>query len=89
MSPVWLSVSLIIMGIELLLEFGSTAQKSKFLPLLASGETLGAIAFGEENAGSDLTRISTRAIDRSGKVVVTGKKTFVANASQNCLLSLS
>jgi acyl-CoA dehydrogenase len=62
-----------------LLNHGSAAQKAQYLPLLASGELVGAIAMTEPGAGSDLQAIRTRA-ERSGDdYVVNGSKIFITN----------
>jgi acyl-CoA dehydrogenase len=62
-----------------LLNHGTEAQKRRYLPRLASGELVGAIAMSEPAAGSDLQGIRTRA-ERSGDAyVVTGSKTFITN----------
>jgi acyl-CoA dehydrogenase len=62
-----------------LLNHGTEAQKAKYLPLLARGELVGAIAMTEPGAGSDLQAIRTRA-DRSGTdYLVNGSKIFITN----------
>jgi len=69
-------VSLVAMSI---LSGGDDAQKEKFLPLLASGEALGAFAMTEPDAGSDTTSLETKAIPDGGEYVLNGVKTWVAN----------
>ena len=67
---------------QAILDFGTDAQKEQFLPLLASGEAVGAFALTEPDAGSDARAISTRAA-RSGEsdeYVLNGVKTWVGNA---------
>jgi alkylation response protein AidB-like acyl-CoA dehydrogenase len=69
-------VSLVAMSI---LDHGSDGQREDFLPLLASGELLGAFAMTEPDAGSDTTTLRTKA-DREGEeYVLNGVKTWVAN----------
>lgn len=59
--------------------YGSEAQKRTWLPKLASGEFVGAIAMTEPGTGSDLQRITTRAVREGDEYVVTGAKTFISN----------
>ena len=62
-----------------LLNHGTEAQKRRYLPRLASGELVGAIAMSEPGAGSDLQGIRTRA-ERSGDdYLISGSKTFITN----------
>ena len=60
--------------------FGSEQQKKKFLPKLASGQSLSAFALTEPNAGSDLTALRTVAELRGDHYYVTGEKLFITNA---------
>jgi len=59
---------------------GSDAQKQKYLPDLATGAKLGAIAMTEPNAGSDVLSITTFAERSGGEYVINGSKTFITNA---------
>ncbi|MDX5298948.1 MAG: acyl-CoA dehydrogenase family protein [Gammaproteobacteria bacterium] len=59
--------------------YGSPAQKAKYLPKLASGEMIGAIAMTEPGAGSDLQGVRTRAIKQGDHYVLNGSKTFITN----------
>lgn len=61
--------------------FGNEAQKQKYLPRLVSGETLGAWALTEAEAGSDAAAIKTRAIKRGDRWVLNGSKMFITNGS--------
>ena len=63
--------------------YGSTALKQKYLPKMAKGELIGAIAMSEPGAGSDLQSIKTTAVRRSDKYIVNGSKTFITNG-WNC-----
>ncbi|GIW79945.1 MAG: hypothetical protein KatS3mg105_1752 [Gemmatales bacterium] len=60
--------------------FGTEEQKQRFLPKLASGETLSAFALTEPCAGSDLTALRTRAELKGDYFEVTGEKLFITNA---------
>jgi acyl-CoA dehydrogenase len=65
-----------------LLAYGTEEQKLRWLPKLASGEYVGAIAMSEPGAGSDLQGIKTKAIRDGDEYVVNGSKTFITNGSQ-------
>jgi acyl-CoA dehydrogenase len=62
-----------------ILNQGTEAQKQKYLPLLASGEMVGAIAMSEPGAGSDLKGIRTTAVAGPDGYRVNGSKTFISN----------
>jgi len=62
-----------------LLAYGSEAQKQRWLPPMASGEMVAAIAMTEPGAGTDLQRIRTTAIRDGDHYVVNGAKTFITN----------
>ena len=69
--------SLVCWGIE---QYGSEEQKKKFLPLLASGEKIGAFCLSEPEAGSDATRQKTTAEDKGDHYLVNGTKNWITNA---------
>jgi len=62
-----------------LLNHGTEAQKARYLPRMARGELIGAIAMTEPGAGSDLQGVRTRAERRSDGYVINGAKTFISN----------
>jgi acyl-CoA dehydrogenase len=63
-----------------ILHYGTEAQKQKYLPLLATGEMVGAIAMSEPAAGSDLQGVKTTAIKQpDGSYLLNGSKTFITN----------
>ena len=62
-----------------LLHYGSEAQKKKYLPAMASGETIGAIAMSEPAAGSDLQGVKSSALLKGDHYVLNGSKTFITN----------
>jgi alkylation response protein AidB-like acyl-CoA dehydrogenase len=61
--------------------FGTPEQKSRWLPLMASGEMIGAIAMTEPNAGSDLQKIRTAAVRDGDDYIVNGQKIFISNGA--------
>jgi acyl-CoA dehydrogenase len=62
-----------------ILHYGTDAQKAKYLPKMASGEMVGAIAMSEPAAGSDLQGIKATALRRGDHYVLNGSKTFITN----------
>jgi len=61
------------------LNYGTEAQKLDWLPRLASGELVGAIAMTEPGAGSDLQAVKLRAVRDGDEYVLNGAKTFISN----------
>ncbi len=64
-----------------LLSFGTEAQKTKYLAPIAKGETLGAYALTEPDAGSDAANQKTRAERVDGGWKITGTKIFITNGA--------
>ena len=64
-----------------LLHYGSEFIKRKYLPGMATGELIGAIAMTEPAAGSDLQGIRTTAMRDGDHYVLNGSKTFITNGS--------
>ncbi len=59
--------------------YGSEAQKKKYLPAMARGEKIGAIAMTEPGTGSDLQGVRTSAKRDGDHWVINGSKTFITN----------
>jgi long-chain-acyl-CoA dehydrogenase len=59
--------------------FGTEEQKRHWLPKMASGEAVGAVAMTEPGTGSDLQAIRTRAEKDGGDYVINGSKIFITN----------
>lgn len=59
--------------------FGNEQQKQQWLPLMAKGEVIGAIAMTEPGTGSDLQAIRTTAIEDGDDYIVNGSKIFITN----------
>jgi len=62
-----------------LLNYGNEHLKKSYLPKMAAGEMIGAIAMSEPGAGSDLQAVKTSAIKKGDRYVVNGSKTFITN----------
>lgn len=74
---------------QYILHFGSEAQKQRWLPRLATGDLVGAIAMTEPGTGSDLQSIRTRAIREGASYRVNGSKTFITNGQLGNLILLA
>lgn len=59
--------------------YGSEEQKKRYLPKMATGELVGAIAMSEPGAGSDLQGVKTTALREGDQYVINGSKTFITN----------
>ena len=74
---------------ELIICGGTEEQKQKWLPRLASAETLPTAVFTEPNTGSDLGALRTRAVkDDNGDYAVTGNKTWITHATRTQIMTL-
>jgi len=63
-----------------ILHYGTEAQKRHYLPRLATGDMVGAIAMSEPAAGSDLQGLKTTALlQADGSYLLNGSKTFITN----------
>jgi acyl-CoA dehydrogenase len=62
-----------------ILAYGSEEQKRRWLPPMARGEVIGAIAMTEPGAGSDLQAVRTTALRDGDELVINGQKTFITN----------
>jgi len=62
-----------------LLRYGNDHIKNTYLPKMAAGEWIGAIAMSEPGAGSDLQAVKTTAIRKGDHYVLNGSKTFITN----------
>ncbi|QOF80804.1 acyl-CoA dehydrogenase family protein [Variovorax sp. 38R] len=69
-----------------ILDYGTEAQKMRWLPKLASGEMLAGIALTEPGCGSDLKALRTRARRDGDHYVIDGAKTFITNGFTGNLL---
>ena len=69
-----------------ILHFGSEDQKRRWLPKLATGEMIGAIAMTEPGAGSDLQGVKTSAVKDGNQYKLNGSKTFITNGQNANLI---
>ncbi len=69
--------------VRVLMRFGTDEQKSRYIPSLASGETLATMCLTEPGAGSDLARIRCRAGLTDSGWELTGEKIFISGGDQD------
>ena len=65
-----------------ILQFGTSEQKKKYLPRLASGEWVGCFCLSEPNAGSDAASLTTQAIKKGSGYELTGVKNWITNGKE-------
>jgi len=73
---------------ELILGGGTEAQKTEWLPKLASGQTLPTAVFTEPNTGSDLGALKTRGVRNGDDWVLTGNKTWITHGARTDLMTV-
>jgi len=81
-SGIAVSYAASALGCLTLLEYGTEAQKQKYLPDIASGKRLTAFALTESTAGSDASAIKTTAERIEGGYVINGTKQFITNGGE-------
>ena len=69
-----------------ILHYGTDEQKKRWLPKLATGELVGAIAMTEPGTGSDLQGVRTTAVKSGNRYVLNGSKTFITNGQHANLI---
>jgi acyl-CoA dehydrogenase len=69
-----------------ILHYGTEEQKKRWLPRLATGELVGAIAMSEPGTGSDLQGVRTTALKKGNRYVLNGSKTFITNGQHANLI---
>ena len=72
-----------------ILKHGAEEQKKAWLPKLATGESVGAIAMTEPTTGSDLQAIKTYAVKDGNDYIINGSKTFITNGQHTNLIVLA
>ena len=68
------------LGTSPIMDFGTEAQKRRYVPLLASGKVLGGFGLTEPGAGSDASGTATTAVDQGDHYVLNGSKIFITHA---------
>lgn len=77
----------IVVG-RIILESGNDDQKRKYLPQIASGETIPAFALTESEADSDLARLTTKADREEDRYIINGRKYFIPLADVAGLMTV-
>lgn len=67
---------------QVLVNFGTDAQKEKYLPGLAAGQLVASFALTEPDAGSDPSGLRTKATKDGDGYLISGQKRFITNAPQ-------
>jgi alkylation response protein AidB-like acyl-CoA dehydrogenase len=67
------------LNIEIINNFGTEQAKDKYLPELGSGKCIGAMAFSEPNAGSDISAVQTKAVRDGDSYYLTGNKIWLSH----------
>src|SRR5205807_4740622 len=67
---------------QMILKWGSDAQKERFLKPMARGEMLGAFALSEPEAGSDAASLSTQAVRDGKDWILNGTKAWVSSGTK-------
>src|SRR6185295_18916791 len=68
------------LGTSPIVEFGTDAQRRKYVPLLASGKVMGGFGLTEAGAGSDAGGTATTAVAKGDHYVINGAKVFITHA---------
>ena len=72
-----------------IVDFGTEAQKTKWLPKMAAGEVVVALGMSEPSGGSDVQNIRTQAIRDGDEYVINGQKVFTTNGHSADLVLLA
>ena len=70
-------------AITTLLRYGSESQQKQWIPRLASGDTLSTMCLTESDAGSDLSRIRTKAVQSDNGWSISGEKIYISGGDQD------
>ena len=78
-SGIGISLCVTDFASEIILRYGTEAQKEKYLPPLTKGEAMSSGGFTEPDHGSDITFLNTSAIKERNEYIINGLKTFITN----------
>ena len=73
----------------MILRFGSDEQKRRYLPRLARGEIIGAVAMTEPQAGSDVGKVATTAVKTPDCWRLSGRKQFITSGNGDFVIVLA
>jgi alkylation response protein AidB-like acyl-CoA dehydrogenase len=77
------------LGTSPIVEFGTEAQRRRYVPLLASGRVLGGFGLTEPGAGSDAGGTTTTAVDKGDHYLLNGSKIFITHAGVGEIFSVT
>jgi len=77
------------LGTSPIVEFGTEAQRQRYVPLLASGRVMGGFGLTEPGAGSDAGGTATTAVDRGDHFVLNGGKSLITHAGVGEIFSVT
>ncbi|MEO6055207.1 MAG: acyl-CoA dehydrogenase family protein [Gemmatimonadales bacterium] len=77
------------LGTSPIVEFGTEAQKQRYVPLLAAGRVLGGFGLTEPGAGSDAGGTATTAVDKGDHYLLNGSKIFITHAGVGEIFSVT
>jgi alkylation response protein AidB-like acyl-CoA dehydrogenase len=77
------------LGTSPIVEFGTPAQRERYVPLLASGKVLGGFGLTEPGAGSDAGGTATTAVDKGDHYLLNGSKVFITHAGVGEIFSVT
>jgi len=77
------------LGTSPIVEFGTAAQRERYVPLLASGKVLGGFGLTEPGAGSDAGGTATTAVDKGDHYLLNGSKVFITHAGVGEIFSVT
>jgi butyryl-CoA dehydrogenase len=77
------------LGTSPIVEFGTDEQRSRYVPLLASGRVLGGFGLTEPGAGSDAGGTASTAVDKGDHYLLNGSKVFITHAGVGEIFSVT
>ncbi|MEM4279143.1 MAG: acyl-CoA dehydrogenase family protein [Archaeoglobaceae archaeon] len=80
-SGIGSAIDLAVLGVPMLLKYGSEELKEKFIPGVVEGKKPSAIAVTEPDCGTDVAAMKTKAVRDGDEWVISGSKTFITNGS--------
>ncbi|MEM3761111.1 MAG: acyl-CoA dehydrogenase family protein [Archaeoglobaceae archaeon] len=80
-SGIGSAIDLAVLGVPMLLKYGSEELKERFIPGVVEGKKPSAIAVTEPDCGTDVAAMKTKAVRDGDEWVISGSKTFITNGS--------
>jgi len=80
-SSIGTAIDLAILGVPMILKYGTEEQKENYIPPVVGGKHPSAIAITEPDCGTDVAAIRTKAVRDGEEWVINGSKTFITNGS--------